>query len=315
MTGSAGAIAGAAATGTAAASFTRAAKVAYRKDGWLWVAGEDGTGAKKVAQAAAGSFALAPDGATLAYEDSVRSLRLAPVAGGAAKNAGPMVAGSPIAWAPSSAWLAYAAPTGVRRVDRDGSAGAPLIAGVAPAVSADGVRVGVVQARAGLPDALAFADSKGGPVGAVTGAEHPETFAWLDARRVAVVVRGLSVQGGTEYSIGVAEVPGGALTAVTTHEAEARAVPTAMCASPDGRHIAWADQGDDGWSRTYLLDTQGGSPVLASKRYDTYPLCWSANGKRLFVIEGNAWQGQATRLVSLSADATDKRVIVEGAGL
>lgn len=316
-TGSAAATSSATATG--AATFTRAAKVAYRKDGWLWVANEDGTGAKEVVEAAMGGFALSPDGRTLAFEDAAHSLFLARAEGGSAGAARPMAPGGRLAWAPSSEWLVYEGESGQgRRVGRDGTADAVFAASCdGMAVAPDAKRIGYVTRRAGRVGALMFTESdRSFDASGLAGVDDPLAFDWLDAARVAYIVREPSSgDAGLEYGVHVAVLFSGAPLRVATNPLDARAIPSAMCASPDGRHLSWADRGDDGYSRTWLLDVQGGSPVAASKRYDTHPLCWSADGKRLFLIEGNAWQGQKTRLISLSADGTDKRVVVEGAGL
>lgn len=306
----------AATTAPAAASkFTRAPKVAYRKDGRLWVADEDGSGAGKVAEAAMGSFALSPDGRTLAYEDAAHVLRLVPVAGGAARSAGAMSPGGRLVWAPSSAWLAFETAGGVRRADRDGSAGSRLASGSKPAVSPDGAKVAFLAQTAPGAYQVKAVDARGGAESVLWSEPVPRAVAWLTATRIVCLASSGSPSAGS--GAWTVDLPAGAPTRVATEQIDAPADPSAiaMCASPDGRHVSWAGRGDDGYSRTMMLDTQTSRVVPASKRYDTYPLCWSADGKRLFLIEGNAWQGESTRLVSISADGADKRVIVEGAGL
>ncbi|PKQ29015.1 MAG: hypothetical protein CVT60_07505, partial [Actinobacteria bacterium HGW-Actinobacteria-10] len=67
----------------------RAPFIAYRLEGALYVAREDGTRARKVASNANGVFALSPDGMTLAHIDDARArLILTDIAKGTSKEAG-----------------------------------------------------------------------------------------------------------------------------------------------------------------------------------------------------------------------------------
>jgi len=85
--------------------------------------------------------------------------------------------------------------------------------------------------------------------------------------------------------------------------------------SPDGQRLLYAEAGDDGYSRASIVPVAGGTPVLLTVRRDTYPLGWSADGNSVFFVEGNAFQGEPTALMSVRADGMGRRTVVAGAGL
>jgi Tol biopolymer transport system component len=85
--------------------------------------------------------------------------------------------------------------------------------------------------------------------------------------------------------------------------------------SPDGKWLVYAETGDDGYSRLFAVPAAGGAPVTLSPRYDGYALSWSADGTELFFVEGNAIQGEATRVSAVHPDGTAHRIVVEGGGL
>jgi hypothetical protein len=85
--------------------------------------------------------------------------------------------------------------------------------------------------------------------------------------------------------------------------------------SPDGKRIVYAETGDDGYSRIFVVPVTGGATLELSSRRDAYPVTFSADGAQLFYIDGNALQGEATRLMAVRLDGTERRVVVEGAGL
>ncbi|MDP2400994.1 MAG: hypothetical protein Q8M66_03365, partial [Actinomycetota bacterium] len=84
--------------------------------------------------------------------------------------------------------------------------------------------------------------------------------------------------------------------------------------SPNAEYLLFAEVGDDGYSRAFVAPVTGGSVRALTVRRDTYPVGWSADGSRIFFIEGNAFQGESTALMSVRPDGTGRRVIVEGAG-
>jgi len=83
--------------------------------------------------------------------------------------------------------------------------------------------------------------------------------------------------------------------------------------SPDGGLVAIQAQGDDGYSRVFVVPTAGGPMVGVTQRRDAGLQTWSATGERLFLIEGNAFQGEPTSLVSVKRDGSARRDVVTGA--
>ena len=66
--------------------------------------------------------------------------------------------------------------------------------------------------------------------------------------------------------------------------------------SPDGSRLLYTVEGDDGYSRIWVMPAAGGSQVAISGRRDGYPLEWTSDGKHILFVEGNAYQGQTTAL-------------------
>lgn len=303
--------------------FTRAAVIAYRKDGALWTADEKGSGAKKLASARAGAFALSPDGKTLAYVDpSTGVLVLVPVAGGDAIKAGPAL-DADLAWAPDSSAIAYSARSGsanqVRTVKRDGSGGVLVGSGHSPRYS---------------PDALALAWIADAPLGQagrvvvqrIGSADPPSRSPDLVATEVAFGLDGVVavVTDSSGASSIMAEELGPEFAFAPS--ARARKLPITvspdkpaslahLCADPTGRYLSYTASGDDGYSRVSVYDSERDTTVALSVRRDTYPMCWSADGRRVFVVEGNAFQGEPTTVLSVLPDGMGRAAVVEGGGL
>lgn len=290
------------------ASWVRARAIAYRRDGLVCVADESGAGERTLAHSAAGRFALSPDGSTLALIDAVaKTLALVPASGGATVTVGPALSAPP-AWAPDSSWLAYTAPgPSVRRVDADGSDDLELLSGRFPVVSLDGRYV-----------VAAAEEASGGGV-----------LVWHEGAVVrlptAAVLSGLACDGKTVFYATVSSSDSTAsLRAVAldgTNDRVLVSVPAMprvsgfrdLVLSPDGRWLAYAEYGDDEYSRVFVVPTAGGVPTALSLRRDCYPLGWSADGSRLFLVEGNAYQGEPTSLVEVRPDGSGRRLVREGA--
>lgn len=293
----------------------RAALLAYRLDGALWVANEDGSKPVKIAEAPSGAFALSPDGTLLAWVDpSVGQLKLTPVGGGAAKSVGPALDMRP-AWSGDSKRLGYTAPGAqgaeARVVSREGASPMLVGAGHSPSFSADGSTIAFVGAP--TPGAT-------GPVVLRKGSDAAKSLAALQAS--AVVFAGdelayaVSGSGAGSERLMVAGLDGAALRQIAGDSGSRKPVAYAsLCPSPDGTKLAYAATGDDGFSRTFVLELAEPDPVSLTVRRDTYPMCWSADGGRVFFIEGNAFQGEPTTLMSATPDGFGRRSVVEGAGL
>jgi len=285
----------------------RAPKVVYRRDGWVCVASEDGTGERRLFESAEGRFSLSPDGGALAVVDlESLYLTLVDVESEQATRVHQATQDTP-AWSPDSAWLVYTEPgPRVRRVKRDGTDDVGMFAGKLPAVSIDGSRV----------------------VGVTP--EGERVAIWEDTRMrrfsVGAPITGIAADADTVYvGTGPAETTpslrafatdGRVVRTLISAPAAERAVSFSdLLLCPDGATLAYAEHGDDGYSRLFTVATSGASAVERSLRRDCYPLSWSADCGAVLFIEGNALQGERTALASVKLADGIIRVLVEGAGL
>ncbi|MBN2848278.1 MAG: hypothetical protein JXP72_07505 [Coriobacteriia bacterium] len=286
---------------------TRAPKVAYRRDGWVCVASEDGTGEQRLFESAEGRFSLSPDGGTLAVVDlESLYLTLVDVETEQATRVNQATQDTP-AWSPDSAWLVYTEPgPRVRRVKRDGTDDVGLFAGKLPAVSIDGSRiVGVMP-------------------------EGERVAIWEDTRMqrfsVDAPITGIAADADTVYvGTGPAETTPSlrafatdgrvVATLVSAPDAERAVSFSDLMLCPNGATLAYAEHGDDGYSRLFTVATSGGAAVQRSLRRDCYPLSWSADCGAVLFIEGNALQGERTALARVTLADGIMSVLVEGAGL
>lgn len=315
-TGAAGEPAGQAATGTAAGEAPDAApvvpadcRIAYRRDSRIHVSKTDGTGEEAVFASAAGVFSLSPDGGTLAIVDSKSmTLTLVDVASGKSVKVGPAALDAPV-WSRGSDWCAYTgtgSQAGVRRVSRDGSDAKALFQATGPAVSSDGaVIAGIRQLSDGSSAIVVYKGGKSGelkvPDRVIDVTVTPTRLYYsVAAASASAEIRstGLDGSGTTVLRSGT--------------QAGARVSFQNLCVSPDGKRLAYAETGDDGYSRIFSISAADGSNhVSLSVRRDDYPLCWGCDG-RLFFVEGNAWQGEETTLMAVRADGTGRTVIRTG---
>lgn len=300
----------------------RAPYVAYRKDGAVWVATESGGEAKRVFAAAQGPFALSPDGRTLAAVDAAAAaLALIDVETGRTAIVGTAIAVDRPAWSPDSAFVVYTAQqptaheTEVWRVARDGSGRSKVGLGFGARVSSDGRIVAVSSMRT----------AKGTPAEVFEGATSRLIGKDISANAVAplpgaIVVAdagGLIVQGAARQpSIEIMGRDGTGMRELVKRTAAGQGVFFGdLWASPDGSWVAYTETGDDGYSRLFAIRPSGGGPVSLSVRRDDYIVGWSADGSEVLFVEGNALQGEATRLMAVHPDGTGRRTVVDGAGL
>jgi hypothetical protein len=316
----AGATSAVAGTSAPAPAVVRAALVAYRIDGAMWVCGEAGQDPKRVFSAARGPFSLSPDGRTLAFVDAAsKTLSLVDVASRAVVVIGAAELERP-SWARDSSFVTYtvleprAHDTTVRRVTRDGGVRATLGTGAVPRVTPSGDIVAVSSARGsgGVPIVLFSGGGSrliGRSITANAVAASTSTIVYCDA--------GSPGAGGTsrEPAVGVMRYDGGGQrTLVKRPAAGGSAFFGEVDVTPDGRHVVYAESGDDGYSRIFTVAVSGGTPMRLSARRDAYPVGLSADGTQLFYIDGNALQGEATRLMAVGLDGTGRRIVVDGAG-
>lgn len=306
--GSSGASQGASGQATGAQQGARSNRIAYRRDGWLCMAAPDGTAEQRVAASTSGVFSLSPDGGTIASVDADGQLRLYEVADGRAVTVGPAERDRP-AWAPDSAWLVFTAPgQRVTRVDRDGAGSRTLFSGRLPVVASDSRTV----------------------IAAASTVLEPAVVLWRagETERLAVEsqITGLACSGSRIYT-GSAPGAGGVSTLCSMSfdgsgrrtevrsQSSARSVSVGGPAvSPDGVWVAYVEQGDDGYSRVYVLPTAGGATMQVSGRRDTYLLQWMSTSDALVLAEGNPTQGEPLAIVSATVPGRARRLLVEAAG-
>jgi hypothetical protein len=309
---SAGATPTVAVAGPSAAA-TRKPYIAYRAGGSIWVCGEHGGGPHPVHSAGSGVFSLSPNALTLAYVDGASGiLRMVDLASGRATTVGPATPLRP-EWAQDSTFVVYTrpAPGGqseeAARVDANGSGARTLLQGWRGRLMPDGKTVVAAPVMAA-----------GGSVGIAV---------LSDGRRVASTGKVRSEEvcpaiGGLYFadSGGLATMNGGPLsnpsirwigydgkgerTLVAKPSASAGVTFAELRLSPDGGWLVYAEAGDDGYSRLYALRTTGGASVALTPHLDGYFMGWSADGSEFFLVEGNAMQGEATRISAMRPDGS-----------
>lgn len=306
----------------------RAPYVAYRYGGQIWVSREDGADAIMVADSAHGDFALAPDGTALALIDD-GTLAIITVADRERVEVGPAEPHE-LAWAPDSSSVLFVRGgqngrvTDVWRVARR--------RGSSPLKIAQGstVRIAIDGTIAALPVAGVAFDPTKGTVSVLPAGRDPRAIATHGVAGVLDVQEGLVAYAvaGMRYSdeSGVEKRVDPEIWVMTTSGTAGRRLVGkpqterpfgygSLILSPDGRWLLYAEVGDDGYSRAWVVGVSGGPPVSLTVRRDTYPLGWAANGRSVFMIEGNAFQGEQTALVRVGVDGLGRRTVVEGAGL
>lgn len=294
-------------------SGTRAPRIAFRLGATLYIAAEDGSGPVPVAKAAEGPFALSADGSTLAYI-SGGTLRLVDIASAKAIEAGPAIEARP-AWSADSksVYAVRTAGTGseVFRVSARGGKVTRIASGGSVAVARDGdvVAIGPEDSASGNAAKQVLVVRKGrSPVavpapGAVTGVGVSSTRIF-----VGTIDDSGSV---STWSMGI---DGSAREALAVPAASDKPAPVqVLMVSPDGRWLVSSATGDDGYSRTITQRLGGTQSAPISLRRDTYPESFSADGKWLYFIEGNAWQGEQTALKRCRLDGMGRVLVVSGA--
>jgi len=307
----------------------RAPNVAYRLDGAIWVAREDGSQPVRVVESENGAFALSPDATMLAVVER-GELALVTVEAGTRTVVGEAELHG-LAWhADSSAvlFLREAADThgvtDVYRVSRRGGEPAKILRAGKPATAADGTVAAPAIVSEDPP-----ADPTRGSLWVIPADAPPRRLETRGQARACDVEGGRIVYAvtGMRYTAGSVEreIRPEIWVMGTTGRGPRRLVgPPAterpfgygnLMLSPDGSRLLFAEVGDDGYSRARLIALDGSGAVSLTARRDTYPVGWSADGRRVFFVEGNAFQGERTSLVSALADGTGRRTLVAGGGL
>lgn len=307
---------------TAAAGFTRAPFIAYRKAGAVWVSGEHGASPVRAVASSEGVFALSPDGRRLAVVDTVSArLVLVDIASGRASDAGDAMAIVP-EWSADSATLVYTrqAAGGAEaawRVAADGTGAARVIANAwrGRFVPGSGTVAALASPRREGDTRVALLSdgrsvSAGSPV-------TPEELVPL-AGSLCFIDLGRSGAGGALTGPSIQEIRydgTGLRTIVGTLGTQLGAAFAGLHCSPDGAWLAYAEVGDDGYSRMFAVPRAGGTPVALSPRHDDTPIGWSADGSEILFVEGNTAQGETTSVMAVHPDGSDRRIVAVGAGL
>jgi hypothetical protein len=304
--------------GSPSAKFVRATKIAYLLDGVVYVAEEDGTDPVKVGRSNGGPYALSPDGRTVALVSDMR-LVLIDVTTAVRTDVCTAIEEAQV-WSPDSSRVMFvrrdakgSAQTSVWSVERRGTGLRKLHRGRDVAVSPDGRTVvlldfATVQAAQGVAAQL-FVSRDGSAFSPLSMAAGFVSAVAVGNERIYFGV--LGPQG--EASIESAAFDGSAVQPVFgAPSAAARATWGALQLSPGGAHLAAVATGDDGYSRLNILRLGGASVVKPDSRRDAYARSWSADGKYLYYVEGNAFQGQPTTLYRVERDGTGRKALVVG---
>jgi hypothetical protein len=290
-------------------------QIAFRKDGAIWVAGEDGGAAKRVIDSASGSFSLSPDGRTLVVRGpNAQSDRPALVdVATAAKTPLSQAVDMP-AWAPDSSWLAYTAGSAslgysIRRIDRDGSDDALLMSqAAAPQISADGKRIACSKSLEPLAtDPVRVLDLVDRATRTVPDSQGAIHYTWA-AGGVLYFVRHSLTQG-TGW-LGKTEKDLSRSSKVASLPADANMGPGRLIPNPLGTKVLFAMEGDDGRSKMYLADVAGKQIVSLTTRLDAYPQKWLLDGTGLFYVDGNVLEKDTPTFSRMNVDGSHKTVII-----
>lgn len=312
-------------TTTPPGQIVRAARIAYRLGGKIWVAAEDGSDAKMIVKDASDEFSLSPDGKTLVLQQGSLALGLSAllidVASGVQAPirapAGANVADLPT-WAPDSSWLAYTSGTSstgysIRRVNTDGSLDSPLIThGAAPSIAPDGKHVAFtkfLQPSIANTGPVQVYDVAAGTTSSVPRSAGATYFAYAAGGVLFFVA------GGSSPWLGMANRGLSASSVVASIPAEPNAVPGPLLPSPDGSKVLFGMFGDTGFSRLRVADVSAGTVKSITARRDETPVSWLLDGSAFFYVDGNAQQLQHVALYRMAPDGLHTTLVVDGAGL
>ena len=292
-------------------------RIAYRVAAALYVADEDGTHPHP-AYGTSSNYALSPDGLKVA---SIESGKFAVVPVGARPTSkadlepGTAAEGVTPVWTEdsSAAMFVRADASGVPSVWRYTISDKVLVevgAGSGMAVSPDGRTVVALPTESTDSGQLTVwtPDGKDHTIALPSG--DPVAIA-LSASRIYVS----TMSSGGDASLWSMTLAGkdrkrlvGAASAGTT-----QATYGQIILSPDGRHLLYTVEGDDGYSRIRLIPIGGGASVAISGLRDGYPLGWSSDGKYILFVEGNAYQGQTTALWRCDLTGHNRKQLVKHA--
>ena len=261
-------------------------------------------------------YRLSPDGAAVAVVRSGRMVIVA-VGSGAVRDAGPAVEVAPVWAADSRSVLSVrSTPSGARqvwRVPRDGSAASNVGPGEGMAVSPDGHIIALLPERGSSAAstvgivregraATSLAVATGSPIAIALSNDH--VFVSTMSRSGESVILSMRLDGSDPRRL-VGPAP----------DADKVVTFGRLILSPDAKSLAYTTNGDDGYSRLWVVPVAGGSPVQITSRRDGYPLGWTADSSAILFIEGNSFQGEQTALWRAYIHGLGRKMLVSGARL
>lgn len=297
------------------------ARIAFTLGSRVYVANEDGSNAVAVAPAG-GSYALSPDGSSLAVVFGTSTSTAEPgtvslydTTTGSMRSVGSGVDASAPCWSPDSAWIVCTEGSSPYRVARltlteDGR---KVIAkpGATPKVSRSGTRVAFADTdEPELGGTLEVVASTGGSAVTVRGGAEALSWAWGPDETLYFTRPG---DGDDAWELWRANAPDfqGERVGSVTLEAPAFALDDVVV-SADGSLVVLAAVGDDSYSRLWIVNTESGRFRAIVTRRDAYPYRWTSDGRVMF-FEGNTYQGEDSVLATIKPDGTSKRAVVTGA--
>lgn len=306
-------------------------RIALVKAHKLVVAGEDGRSVTVVASLKPGSiYHLSPDRRSIAYAVPVTGeLRMALYAGAVgaqAKHVADIQRGTDFCWAPDGTKVAAGLVTvhagkvtemglGTVGVGAAGKTTRFVFDGYDPTFSPDGSQLAFLKHFAGSsgpPGELWRAGSDGTSPIALTPGKGVLDAGWLDATSVVAVEQGARPQ--PDQLVRLSSDGSTTKVLATTGNDVLRSLHDVLTGGQAGR-FAYDMVGDDGYSRIFVIGSDGQQLTPVPSGRDAYPLGWSADGARLFYVEGNVSQGEPTALFSVDPQGGGKRVVLNGVGL
>jgi Tol biopolymer transport system component len=298
----------------------RSARIAYRRQGAVWVAGEDGSNAHLVVSSADGDFSLSPDGRTLAImkgpNETADHAVLVDVETGVESSL-PAATELP-SWAPDSSWVAYTAGDllsgfSIRRAGRDGRGDALVRSqAAAPSISPDGKRIAFakhLQASAEDTSPISVYDLASHTTKVVPRSQGASYFSYASGGVLYFV------KGGSDGWVGVADKLLSRSASVVSLPSGAEVSPGPLMPSPDGSKVLFAMTGDDGYSRLRVVDAASRDMTSIDTRLDASPVGWLLDGSAILYVEGNAFQHEKTSLYRRDPDGSHRTIVVDGAGI